>query len=197
MACTHDNSGTIPQGPSLDLSNCTSPGDVAGCFNITGAARRPSSPSLSVLLRSMRLFPVQHRHAHIWISHGCIRTLLLWRHKGLLQQGSLALFLWYLSFFRVYWILFGNPWSPFSCKTTNPLGRGYGQWKGKLHALSVSPQCMRWGREDSSVTLCPNLVFLHMVLNPQVINRPLSLVVFAAGTSRTWTCVGIMALWYC
>lgn len=48
----------------------------------------------------------------------------------------------------------------------------------ELHALSVSAQCMRWGPEDSQVTLWPNPAFLPKVLSPQFANQPIVLAAF-------------------
>lgn len=64
----------------------------------------------------------------------------------------------------------------------------------EIHALSVSPQCMRWGPEDSSVTLWPNPAFLPKVMSPQFINRPFSLAVFDPASESTRALCPIRAL---
>ena len=62
---------------------------------------------------------------------------------------------------------------------------------GEIHALSVSPQCVRWGPEDSFVTLWPNPAFLPKVMSPQFVNRPFTLTAFdhhASGLARQALC---------
>ncbi len=48
----------------------------------------------------------------------------------------------------------------------------------ELHALSVSPQCLRWGPECKQATLWPNSVFLPKLLSPQYINKPIIISAF-------------------
>ncbi len=48
----------------------------------------------------------------------------------------------------------------------------------ELHALSVSLQCLRWGPEDSQVTLWLNPAFQPKVLSPQFMNQPIQLAAF-------------------
>lgn len=49
---------------------------------------------------------------------------------------------------------------------------------GELHALSVSPSCLRWCPDDSGVTLWPNVAFVPKVLSTSHCNRPLTLASF-------------------
>ncbi len=48
----------------------------------------------------------------------------------------------------------------------------------ELHALSVSPQCLRWGPECKQATLWPNPAFLPNVLSQQYVNRPIIISAF-------------------
>lgn len=43
--------------------------------------------------------------------------------------------------------------------------------RGELHALSVSPLCLQWGLDDSSVRLRSNAAFLPKVLDPSFVNH--------------------------
>ncbi|KAL2096973.1 hypothetical protein ACEWY4_006180 [Coilia grayii] len=59
----------------------------------------------------------------------------------------------------------------------------------EVHALSFSTQCMRWGPEDSQVTLWPNPAFLPKVLSTQFANQPIVLAAFCPdGKSRSELC---------
>lgn len=48
----------------------------------------------------------------------------------------------------------------------------------ELHALSVSPSCLRWCPDDSGVTLWPNMAFLPKVVSRSHCNQPLRLARF-------------------
>ncbi len=48
----------------------------------------------------------------------------------------------------------------------------------ELNALSVAPQCLQWGPEESKVTLWPNPVFLPKVLSSNYVNTPVILPAF-------------------
>lgn len=49
---------------------------------------------------------------------------------------------------------------------------------GELHALSISPECMRWKPEQAGVTLWPNPYFLPKVLTSQSVNSAIELQAF-------------------
>lgn len=49
---------------------------------------------------------------------------------------------------------------------------------GELHALSMSPQCLRWGPEYNQVTLWPNPVFQPKVLSDRFVNQTIQLAAF-------------------
>ena len=49
---------------------------------------------------------------------------------------------------------------------------------GELHALSVSPSCLRWHPDGSGVTLWPNMAFVPKVVSGAHSNRPLVLARF-------------------
>ncbi len=51
----------------------------------------------------------------------------------------------------------------------------------ELNALSVAPQCLQWGPEDSKVTLWPNPAFLPKVLSSNYVNTPVILPAFHSG----------------
>ncbi len=57
----------------------------------------------------------------------------------------------------------------------------------ELHALSVSPQCLRWGPECKQATLWPNSVFLPKLLSPQYINKPI--IISVLQTTADQSCV--------
>ncbi len=48
----------------------------------------------------------------------------------------------------------------------------------ELHALSVIPQCLRWGLECKQATRWPNPAFLPKVLSPQYVNKPIIISAF-------------------
>ena len=62
-----------------------------------------------------------------------------------------------------------------SLKTAFLLAVSSARRAGELHALSVSPLCMHWGIDDSSVRLRPNPTFLPKVLSPEFINQVIDL----------------------
>ncbi len=72
----------------------------------------------------------------------------------------------------------------------------------ELHALSVSPQCLRWGPECKQVTLWPNPAFLPKVLSLQYVNKPIIISAFT-DDHRSVLCpvralrqyVGVTAAW--
>ncbi|XDV25256.1 hypothetical protein PO909_029202 [Leuciscus waleckii] len=59
---------------------------------------------------------------------------------------------------------------------------------GELHALSVSPQCLRWGPEYNQATLWPNPAFRPKVLSDRFVNQPIQLAAFNQEASQTAVC---------
>ncbi|XP_056090764.1 polyunsaturated fatty acid 5-lipoxygenase-like [Rhinichthys klamathensis goyatoka] len=67
---------------------------------------------------------------------------------------------------------------------------------GELHALSVSPQCLRWGPEYNQVTLWPNPAFRPKVLSDRFVNQPIQLAAFNQEASQTTVCpVRVLRHW--
>ncbi|XP_016516896.1 uncharacterized protein LOC107833105 [Poecilia formosa] len=65
-----------------------------------------------------------------------------------------------------------------SCKTAFLLAIVSAKRVSELHALSVSPSCLRWGSDGSGVTLWPNPAFVPKVLSRSHCNQPLRLARF-------------------
>lgn len=62
-----------------------------------------------------------------------------------------------------------------SCKTAFLLAIASAKRVSELHALSVSPSCLRWSPDGSGVTLWPNTAFVPKVLPRSHCNQPLTL----------------------
>lgn len=62
-----------------------------------------------------------------------------------------------------------------SCKTAFLMAIVSAKRVGELHALSVSPSCLRWSPDGTGVTLWPNTAFVPKVLSRSHCNRPLTL----------------------
>lgn len=65
-----------------------------------------------------------------------------------------------------------------SCKTAFLLAIVSAKRVGELHALSVSPSCLRWSPDGTGVTLWPNTAFVPKVLSRSHCNQPLRLARF-------------------
>lgn len=65
-----------------------------------------------------------------------------------------------------------------SCKTAFLLAIVSAKRVSELHALSVSPSCLRWHPDGSGVTLWPNTAFVPKVVSRVHSNRPLTLARF-------------------
>lgn len=65
-----------------------------------------------------------------------------------------------------------------SCKTAFLLAIVSAKRVGELHALSVSPSCLRWHPDGSGVTLWPNMAFVPKVVSGAHSNQPLTLARF-------------------
>ncbi|KAM4531977.1 uncharacterized protein V3H82_025840 [Fundulus diaphanus] len=72
-----------------------------------------------------------------------------------------------------------------SCKTAFLLAIVSAKRVSELHALSVSPTCIRWAPDDSGVTLWPNTAFVPKVLSPFHRNEPLQLARFQPQSGAT------------
>ena len=68
---------------------------------------------------------------------------------------------------------------------------------GEIHALSVSPSCLRWNSDESGVILWPNTAFLPKVLSTAHLNQPIRLAQFVPrpeDTGRTSLLCPVRAL---
>ena len=72
-----------------------------------------------------------------------------------------------------------------SCKTAFLMAIVSAKRVSELHALSVSPRCIRWNPDGSGVTLWPNTAFVPKVLSPFHRSQPLRLARFQPQSGTT------------